>query len=74
MDPLDKTMSAISQRERMLAGELYSPLDPELVRRQARARELAAKESLKLTVSGPFPPFSFAELATETPTAAAKAQ
>lgn len=27
-----------------------------------RARELAAAESLKLVVSGPFPPFSFAEL------------
>lgn len=48
MDPLDKTMSAISQRERMLAGELYSPLDPELVRRQARARELAARYNATL--------------------------
>lgn len=37
---------------------------------RARARELAAKEALKLTVSGPFPPFSFAELAAQTPGAA----
>lgn len=29
---------------------------------RAQARALAARESVKLTVSGPFPPFSFAEL------------
>ena len=29
-----------SEREKMLAGELYDPLDPELVRARARAREL----------------------------------
>lgn len=34
---------------------------------RARARELAASESLKLHVSGPFPPFSFAELAADSP-------
>jgi maltose O-acetyltransferase len=29
-----------SEREKMLAGELYAPLDPELVRQRARARDL----------------------------------
>ena len=29
-----------TQRERMLAGELYDPLDPELVEARARARDL----------------------------------
>lgn len=31
---------AQSEYERMLAGELYNPLDPELVRRRSRARNL----------------------------------
>ena len=29
-----------SEREKMLAGELYDPLDPELVRARERARDL----------------------------------
>ena len=29
-----------SEREKMLAGELYDPLDPELVRLRERARDL----------------------------------
>ena len=29
-----------SEREKMLAGELYDPLDPELVAARARARDL----------------------------------
>src|SRR5262245_22160985 len=29
-----------SERDKMLAGELYDPLDPELVRLRARARDL----------------------------------
>src|SRR5690606_8720659 len=31
-----------TQRDRMLAGELYDPMDPELVRARARARDLCA--------------------------------
>jgi len=30
-----------SERDKMLAGELYDPLDPDLVARRARARDLA---------------------------------
>ena len=29
-----------SERDKMLAGELYDPLDPELVRMRERARDL----------------------------------
>lgn len=29
-----------SQKEKMLAGELYDPLDPDLVRARERARDL----------------------------------
>ena len=36
-------MAAGSERERMLAGELYRAWDPELVRERARARELVAR-------------------------------
>ncbi|MFO0837934.1 MAG: sugar O-acetyltransferase [Phycisphaerae bacterium] len=32
-----------SQRDRMLAGALYDSLDPDLVRRRARAREMTAR-------------------------------
>ncbi len=35
-----------SERERMLAGELYDPTDPELVRARARARELCRRLSV----------------------------
>lgn len=33
-------MSSASEREKMLAGELYDPLDPELVAARERARDL----------------------------------
>jgi maltose O-acetyltransferase len=36
----------VTARERMLAGELYDPTDPELAAGQARARELVQRYSL----------------------------
>lgn len=32
-----------SEREKMIAGEMYNPMDPELVRLRLRARELTAR-------------------------------
>ncbi|HEU4588374.1 MAG TPA: maltose acetyltransferase domain-containing protein [Gemmatimonadales bacterium] len=34
-------MRSAGEREKMLAGELYDPLDPELVAGRERAREIA---------------------------------
>ena len=39
-----------SERDKMLAGELYDPLDPELVRMREQARELC--QDLNATVNG----------------------
>jgi maltose O-acetyltransferase len=42
-----------SERDRMLAGELYDPMDPELVRARARARDLC--QDLNATREGQIP-------------------
>jgi maltose O-acetyltransferase len=45
-------MAAASERERMLAGELYSASDPELVAARARARELISRYNATLPDDG----------------------
>jgi maltose O-acetyltransferase len=39
-----------TQRERMLAGELYDPLDPELARMRARARDMCGNLNATLEI------------------------
>jgi maltose O-acetyltransferase len=41
-----------TEREKMLAGELYDPLDPELVRARERARDLCQDLNATLLRSG----------------------